>query len=97
MHPSLQDDPKVPEGYRRFLPTRFTTSGQAIDAKGESCIELACPRCHLSLPRDVLELPMAFFFNSGVTELRQVVFSVCFFVATSDPVGTEIRDQLRRR
>ncbi|MEJ7594423.1 MAG: hypothetical protein WKF77_23050 [Planctomycetaceae bacterium] len=65
VHPSLQDDPKVPEGYRRFLPTRFDISGQAIDAKGEPCLELACPRCHLSVPRDVLELPMAFFSILG--------------------------------
>ena len=37
VHPSLQDDPKVPEGHRRFLPTQCDISGQAIDAKGESC------------------------------------------------------------
>ena len=51
----------MPEGHRRFLPTQCDISGQAIDVKGETCLELACPRCHLSLPRDVWELPLAFF------------------------------------
>jgi len=64
-HPALRDDPKVPEGGRRFLPTRFSVSGQAIDSKGELCSELACPRCHLVLPRDVLELPLAIFSILG--------------------------------
>lgn len=64
-HPSLRDDTKVPEGGRRFLPTRFSVSGQAVDSKGELCTELACPRCHLTLPRDVLELPLAIFSILG--------------------------------
>ncbi len=64
-HPSLRDDSKVPEGGRRFLPTRFSVSGQAIDSKGELCSELACPRCHLTLPRDVIELPLAIFSIIG--------------------------------
>ena len=42
-HPSLRDDPKVPDGHRRFLPTRFHVSGQAIDSMGERCSEIACP------------------------------------------------------
>ncbi|MBL8819032.1 MAG: hypothetical protein JNL58_23590 [Planctomyces sp.] len=64
-HPSLRDDPKVPEGGRRFLPTRFSVSGQAIDSKGELCTDLACPHCHLTLPRDVIELPLAIFSILG--------------------------------
>lgn len=64
-HPSLRDDTKVPEGGRRFLPTRFSVSGQAIDAKGELCTDLACPKCHLTLPRDVIELPLAIFSILG--------------------------------
>jgi hypothetical protein len=64
-HPALRDDAKVPEGGRRFLPTRFSVSGQAIDMKGELCSDLACPRCHLNLPRDVIELPLAIFSILG--------------------------------
>lgn len=64
-HPSLRDDPKVPEGQRRFLPTRFSVTGQAIDPLGEKCSELACPRCHLAVPRDITELPATFFSILG--------------------------------
>lgn len=38
----------------RFLPSRFTNEGNAIDAKGKPCNELACPRCHLEIPRSLL-------------------------------------------
>lgn len=44
-----------PEKPRRFVPTRFTISGQAIDARGVTCQQLACPRCHLVLPRSAIE------------------------------------------
>lgn len=64
-HPSLRDDPKVPDGQRRFLPTRFHITGQAIDAAGELCSELACSRCHLTIPRDLVELPVTFFSILG--------------------------------
>ncbi|MCE2797841.1 MAG: hypothetical protein ACK5TG_01680 [Planctomyces sp.] len=33
--------------------------------KGELCSDLACPRCHLNLPRDVIELPLAIFSILG--------------------------------
>jgi len=64
-HPSLRDDAKVPDGQRRFLPTRFHISGQAVDSLGERCSEIACPRCHLVIPRDLVELPVAFFSILG--------------------------------
>ncbi len=64
-HPELSDDPKVPEGQRRFIPTHFELSGQAIDALGEKCSEIACPRCHLAIPRDLVELPPTFFSILG--------------------------------
>ncbi len=64
-HPSLRDDQKVPDGQRRFLPTRFHVSGQAIDSMGERCSEIACPRCHLVVPRDLVELPVSFFSILG--------------------------------
>lgn len=40
---------------RRFLPTRFHPDGRALDAKGSPCHELACPRCHLAVPRVFVE------------------------------------------
>ncbi len=102
-HPTLRDDQKVPEGGRRFLPTRFSVSGQAIDAKGELCSDLACPRCHLTLPRDVIELPLAIFsiigapssgksyyLASSLWQLRSTLatrFAISF--EDSDPVANQ--------
>ncbi len=64
-HPDLRDDPKIPDGQRRFLPTHFELSGQAVDSLGEECSEIACPRCHLVIPRDLVELPPTFFSILG--------------------------------
>jgi hypothetical protein len=49
----------------RFLPTRFTVEGQAIDAREMVCQELACPRCHLSIPIDLLEIEPLFLSIVG--------------------------------
>ena len=45
---------------QRFLPTRFHPDGRAIDPRGGLCHELACPRCHLEVPRPLLENPTLF-------------------------------------
>ena len=102
-HPNLRDDPKIPEGQRRFLPTHFEISGQAVDSLGEECSEIACPRCHLIIPRDLVELPPAFFsilgspssgksyfLSSSLWTLRTTLtrqFAVSF--EDSDPVANE--------
>ena len=54
---NLAGDPRLtnPRELRRFLPTRFTADGAAIDEEGELCRDLACPRCHLFIPRVMLE------------------------------------------
>jgi hypothetical protein len=55
-HSDLIGDPVLgPEKPRRFVPTRFTVEGQAFDARGVPCQQLACPRCHLVVPRSVIE------------------------------------------
>lgn len=36
---------------RRFLPSQFTMTGDAIDPAGGTCTETACPSCHLKVPR----------------------------------------------
>ncbi len=60
-HQDLFGDLRLgPQQQRRFLPTRFHTDGRALDSKGESCHELACPRCHLSVPRILMERPSFF-------------------------------------
>ncbi len=55
-HPSLMGDPVLgAEHPSRFLPSRFTPGGQALDAHGTVCHRMACPRCHLPVPREVVE------------------------------------------
>ncbi len=56
-HVDLLGDPLLgPEQEQRFLPSRFTLDGDAIDARGMTCRALACPRCHLPVPRAMLEM-----------------------------------------
>lgn len=56
-HEDLRGDPVAGDDeQQRFLPTHFSVSGHAIDARGEICRHLACPRCHLSVARSLLEM-----------------------------------------
>lgn len=47
------------------MPTRFTVEGDAIDARGFACQSLACPHCHLHIPRALLELQSLFMSILG--------------------------------
>ena len=99
-HGDLLGDPRVgPEQPARFLPTRFTVAGEALDVKGFPCHQLACPNCHLIVPRPLLEMEPLFlsifgapasgksYFLAAMTwELRRVLpleFQVSF--ADADP------------
>jgi hypothetical protein len=56
-HADLLGDPRLGEEQPvRFLPTRFDLEGRALDARGVPCTGLACPNCHLGVPRALLEL-----------------------------------------
>ena len=47
-HPDLIGDTRLgPEYAIRFLPSRFTAEGDAIDSEGQRTSRLACPACHL--------------------------------------------------
>lgn len=55
-HADLRGDPRLgPDVPLRFLPSRFDIAGQALDARGFRCEQLACPHCHLPVPRSLLE------------------------------------------
>jgi hypothetical protein len=101
-HPDLLGDVRLgAEQQQRFLPTRFTVEGDAIDPRGFACHGLACPACHLSLPRALLELPPLFisilgapasgksyFLASMTWQLRQTLaqyFSISF--GDADPTA----------
>ncbi len=64
-HEDLMGDSVLREEALRFLPTRFTLDGQAIDARGMACNALACPACHLVLPRVLLENEVTFISIIG--------------------------------
>ncbi len=101
-HVDLLGDPLLgPEQQQRFLPSRFTIEGDAIDSKGMTCRSLACPRCHLPVPRSMLEMEPLFlsilggpasgksYFLTAMTwQLRKVLpleFSLAF--TDADPTA----------
>ena len=65
-HPDLIGDARLGADHQqRFLPTRFTVEGAAIDARGFACHDLACPNCHLPVPRAMLEMKPVFLSILG--------------------------------
>lgn len=96
-HAELVGDPKLGRDQpRRFLPTRFDVTGNALDARGFPCTGLACPRCHLETPRAMLELPAhlwsilgapacgkSYFLAAMTWQLRRILTKQ-FAVAFSD-------------
>jgi hypothetical protein len=65
-HPDLVDDRLLGAGEpRRFLPSRFTPLGEAIDPGGGRTRRLACPNCHLEIPQLTLERPMVIMSIAG--------------------------------
>ncbi len=66
-HVELQGDVVLgPDAPMRFFPSRFTPEGHAIDARGSVCQMLACPRCHLSVPRNAIDTELLFTSIIGV-------------------------------
>jgi hypothetical protein len=101
-HVDLLGDSRLgPEQHQRFLPTRFDIEGNALDAKGFICRTLACPHCHLPVPRALLEMEPFFvsilgapacgksYFLTALTwELRnRVAKQFGLALADADPVS----------
>lgn len=91
------------EALKRFLPSRFDVAGFAIDEKDARCESVACPNCHLILPRilcetwplflSILGAPASgksYFLASAIWQTRQKLgdFNVNFVDA--DPVANQI-------
>lgn len=104
-HQSLVGDPVLgAEAQQRFLPSRFTPEGNAIDASGMSCPDMACPRCHLRIPQPASEMPPLFlsivgatasgksyYLTSMVWELRKIMpreFAISF--TDTDAISNQI-------
>lgn len=65
-HAELVGDPVLgPEAAARFLPSRFNAMGEALDARDMPCQVLACPKCHLIIPRALIETPPMFVSMIG--------------------------------
>jgi hypothetical protein len=65
-HPDLVNDPRLGrDAPQRFLSSRFTVDGAAVDARGFPCHRLACPECHLEFARPLLELEPVFLSILG--------------------------------
>lgn len=65
-HPDLLGDPVLGENaQQRFLPSRFTPDGHAVDAYGVVCPDMACPRCRLVIPRSLAQKRPLFFSIIG--------------------------------
>lgn len=74
-HPSLSGDSKL-GGHEpvRFLPSRFDVHGNAIDSKGSQCDAIACPKCHLRVPRPNIELKPVFLSIAGTPSAGKSYF-----------------------
>lgn len=73
--PGLLGDSVLGEGeQQRFLPSYFTGNGLAIDSEGGVCTQIACPRCHMALPRTLLDLPQVVMSVIGAAGAGKSVF-----------------------
>ncbi|MDR0328834.1 MAG: hypothetical protein LBI05_11110, partial [Planctomycetaceae bacterium] len=61
----LPPDPKLPSDRLRFLPQRFNLAGAALDPHNIPCEKMACPECHLPIPRPWLYLNNFFVSIAG--------------------------------
>ena len=65
-HISLQGDRIAgPIEGLRFRSSRFDLDGNAIDMQGRVCTRVACPSCHIEMPRALLECPTCFISIVG--------------------------------
>ena len=64
-HENLLGDPRLEDARqpRRFVPTRFRPDGAALDIMDAPSRDLACPHCHLLIPRVLLERHSTIFLS----------------------------------
>jgi len=111
-HSDLRGDPLLGQDEpQRFLPSRFSADGKAIDVRGEVCTGLACPHCHLSIAWALLEMKPLFlsilgapgsgksYFVASMTwQLRQTLrerFAVSF--TDADPLHNQVLSEYEER
>lgn len=98
-HPKLVGDSVLGDNeYQRFLPSRFTVRGEALDSEGSTTFQLACPHCHLHISealREVLPLFISivgspasgksYFLTTMTAELRRLMPRAKLSFSDSDP------------
>ncbi len=111
-HEELRGDAMLgPDAQQRFLPTRFDVGGNAIDPRGMMCQATACPKCHLTIPRVLVDMTPVFlsilgipscgksyFLASMTWQLRQSLpryFKIAF--GDADPISNEILNHYERQ
>ena len=52
---------------QRFLPDHLNPDGHAIDAYGGTCVDRACPHCHLRIPQSLVSLKPLFVSIVGAS------------------------------
>jgi len=75
-HPDLiKKDPRLGENHHlRFSPERFNVKCAAIDPRGFACYDVACPKCHLSIARPLIEVPPFFLSIFGAPQSGKSYF-----------------------
>jgi hypothetical protein len=74
-HEELRGDPVLgPDAHLRFLPSRFDIGGNAIDSRGMTCQSLACPNCHLQIPRVLVDIAPLFVSILGIPSCGKSYF-----------------------
>jgi len=100
----IDGDPLLgPDAKKRFLPSRFDVRGFALDELGERCESVACPKCHLVLPRalcdtwplfvSILGTPSSgksYFLASAVWQIRQKLADFKVDFVDADPVANQV-------
>jgi len=111
VHDSLRGDPVLGEDApQRFLATRFNDRGQALDALGLPCVDIACPHCRRVLPPGFTEtthhiISMVGDQSAGKSYYLSVLlrmlpaslfdnFSVVF--QDADPAGNAIINEMKQ-
>lgn len=88
-HKDLLGDPMLGrDASVRFLPTRFNIDGNAIDAKNFRSTELACPKCHLTIPEGLLELEPTFISITGAPASGKSVYLTSMVGELRQRLGT---------
>lgn len=69
----------------RFLPSRFTPDGLALDADGFQCSQRACPHCRLHFPESLLALKPLFLSLVGAPSSGKsyLLASMCWNLRTT--------------